>query len=80
MSVVTHVQANWSKDHSKFCVKLQDVENYLSESEFETFVKNLQSPIELNGIRLVVDKPVVAQIKEYLELVLDSYKEWKDKQ
>ena len=80
MSVKVHVQANWSEEHNKFYVKLQDVENYLTEDEFESFVQNLQSPIELDGIRLTMDKPGVSQIKEYFELVLESYKNWKAKQ
>lgn len=80
MSVQVHVQANWSIDQKKFCVKLKDVVNYLTEDEFESFVQNLQSPVELNGIRLTLDKPGLSQIKEYFELVLESYKDWKTKQ
>ena len=80
MSVKVHVQAQWSEERNKFCVKLKDVDNYLTEAEFETFVSNLESPIQLDGIRLTMDKPEVAQIKEYFELVLESYKNWKAKQ
>jgi hypothetical protein len=80
MSVPIHIRAVFDPHYNKFLVtfNVQDgkrIRERMTFEEFESWVLRFGDPFVLDGVTIRGLLPAqVAQIREYLELVLASYK------
>ena len=73
-----HFKVNYKEDKKLFEFSVGDKIEFMSPERFEVFVSQFSSPMSVCRMKITLDRPQEARLREYLELVLSSYKNYEN--